>query len=50
MGQFEIGVTMNVYGHLFEGAQAKLTDDLNGLVDKTRGGRDPDANPPPDLT
>ena len=36
MGHSEIGVTMNVYGHLFEGAQAKLTNDLNGLVDSTR--------------
>ncbi len=36
MGHSEIGVTMNVYGHLFEGAQRRLTDDLNGLVDRTR--------------
>jgi integrase len=36
MGHSEIGVTMNVYGHLFEGAQAKLTDDLSALVDASR--------------
>ena len=36
MGHSEIGVTMNVYGHLFQGAQAKLTSDLDGLVSKTR--------------
>ena len=36
MGHSEIGVTMNVYGHLFEGAQAKLTDDLSNLVESTR--------------
>ena len=27
---------MNVYGHLFQGAQAKLTNDLDGLVNRTR--------------
>lgn len=36
MGHSEIGVTMDVYGHLFQGAQAKLTNDLSGLVEETR--------------
>ena len=37
MGHSEIGVGMNVYGHLFEGAQAKLTDALDALMEATRG-------------
>jgi integrase len=36
MGHTEIGVTMNVYGHLFEGKQRELTRDLNDLLDRTR--------------
>ena len=44
MGHSEIGVTMNVYGHLFKGAQAKLTNDLDGLVTRTR------QQPPDDET
>ena len=36
MGHSEFGVTMNVYGHLFEGAQARLSDDLDALVTRTR--------------
>lgn len=46
MGHSEIGVTMNVYGHLFEGAQVKLTEGLDGLVNSTRGDRELDAKPP----
>ena len=34
MGHTEIGVTMNVYGHLFEGAQGELTQDLDDLLEK----------------
>jgi integrase len=36
MGHTEIGVTMNVYGHLYEGKQRELTADLDGLLDRTR--------------
>jgi hypothetical protein len=36
MGHTEIGVTMNVYGHLFEGKQRELTSDLNDLLHRTR--------------
>ena len=36
MGHSEIGVTMNVYGHLFEGAQQRLTDQLDELVSDRR--------------
>jgi hypothetical protein len=36
MGHTEIGVTMNVYGHLYEGKQRELTKDLDGLLDRTR--------------
>ena len=36
MGHSEIGVTMNVYGHLFEGAQQRLTDQLDELVAERR--------------
>lgn len=36
MGHTEIGVTMNVYGHLFEGAQGQLTVDLDALLTRTR--------------
>ena len=31
MGHREIGVTMNVYGHLFDGKQDELTNDLDDL-------------------
>lgn len=36
MGHTEIGVTMNVYGHLFEGAQGQLTQDLDDLLGRSR--------------
>ena len=36
MGHTEIGVTMNVYGHLFEGAQGQLTQDLDDLLERSR--------------
>jgi integrase len=36
MGHTEIGVTMNVYGHLFDGKQHELTSDLDDLLDRTR--------------
>lgn len=36
MGHTEIGVTMNVYGHLFEGAQGELTKDLDALLERSR--------------
>lgn len=36
MGHSEIGVTMNVYGHLFDGKQRELTSDLDDLLDRTR--------------
>ncbi len=36
MGHTEIGVTMNVYGHLFEGAQGQLTRDLDDLLERSR--------------
>jgi integrase len=36
MGRTEIGVTMNVYGHLFEGAQGQLTKDLDDLLERSR--------------
>jgi hypothetical protein len=36
MDHTEIGVTMNVYGHLYEGKQRELTEDLNNLLDRTR--------------
>ena len=36
MGHTEIGVTMNVYGHLFEGAQGELTKDLDDLLERSR--------------
>lgn len=45
MGHTEIGVTMNVYGHVFEGAQGQLTEDLDALLTRTRaeanGSKDP---------
>ncbi len=41
MGHSEIGVTMNVYGHLFHDKQEKLTNDLDALVERTRN------TPPP---
>jgi hypothetical protein len=42
MGHTEIGVTMNVYGHLFAGKQRELTENLDGLLDQTpsRANRD----------
>ena len=36
MGHTEIGVTMNVYGHLFEGKQRELTSDLDELLGRVR--------------
>jgi integrase len=36
MGHTEIGVTMDVYGHLFEGAQGQLTQDLDDLLERSR--------------
>jgi integrase len=36
MGHSEIGVTMNVYGHLFEGTQHHLTAELDGLVTRSK--------------
>ena len=36
MGHSEIGVTMNVYGHLFEGAQEALTENLDAAVHRTK--------------
>jgi integrase len=36
MGHAEIGVTMNVYGHLFSNAQERLTADLDELRARTR--------------
>lgn len=36
MGHTEIGVTMNVYGHLFEGKQRELTADLDQLLLRVR--------------
>ena len=37
-GRTEIGVTMNAYGHLFEGAQGELTKDLDDLLEEPFGG------------
>jgi integrase len=42
MGHSEIGVTMNDYGHLFDGKQRELTSDLDDLLDRTRS--KPEAN------
>lgn len=36
MGHTEIGVTMNVYGHLYEGKQRELTRDLDELLGRSR--------------
>ncbi len=36
MGHTEIGVTMDVYGHLFKGAQGQLTQDLDNLIERSR--------------
>ena len=36
MGHTEIGVTMDVYGHLFKGAQGQLTQDLDDLIGRSR--------------
>jgi integrase len=36
MGHSEIGVTMNVYGHLFDGKQRELTTHLDDLLGRTR--------------
>jgi integrase len=36
MGHTEIGVTMDVYGHLFKGAQGQLTQDLEDLIERSR--------------
>ena len=35
MGHTEIGVTVNVYGHLFEVAQGELTQDLDDLLERS---------------
>lgn len=45
MGHTEIGVTMNVYGHLFEGKQRELTRDLDDLLGRTRA--DSEVEPEP---
>jgi integrase len=44
MGHSEIGVTMNVYGHLFQDKQEKLTNDLDALVERTRQPGRPDSS------
>ena len=44
MGHSEIGVTMNVYGHLFQDKQEKLTNDLDALVERTRQPGRPDPS------
>ena len=36
MGHSEIGVTMDVYGHLFQDKQERLTNDLDALVERAR--------------
>ncbi len=36
IGHTEIGVTMNVYGHLFEGKLRELTSDLDALLGRVR--------------
>jgi integrase len=41
MGQSDSSVTLREYGHLFEGTQAKLTEQLDALVQAT------EATPPP---
>ena len=46
MGHTEIGVTMNVYGHLFEGAQGQLTKDLDDLLGRTRSSAQEAASRP----
>lgn len=46
MGHTEIGVTMNVYGHLFEGAQGQLTQDLDDLLERSRA--EVSSEPEPD--
>lgn len=43
MGHTEIGVTMNVYGHLFDGKQFELTGDLDDLLRRTREGNGDDG-------
>jgi integrase len=40
MGHTEIGVTMNVYGHLYEGKQRELTSDLDNMLDRSRTTRE----------
>ena len=45
MGHTEIGVTMNVYGHLFEGAQGQLTQDLDDLLERSRAELSSDPEP-----
>ena len=47
MGHTEIGVTMNVYGHLFEGKQRELTSDLDDLLGRTRAGTERDSQADP---
>ena len=36
MGHSGIGVTMNVYRHLFDGKQRELTSDIDDLLDRSR--------------
>jgi hypothetical protein len=48
MGHTEIGVKMNVYGHLFDGALGQLTKDLDALLQSIRTSR-PTPTDPADL-
>lgn len=41
MGHTEIGITMNVYGHIFEGKQRELSRNLDDLLDRTRSSKRP---------
>jgi integrase len=43
MGHSDPSVTLREYGHLFEGAQEKLTQQLEGLRSATEGFRSRDA-------
>jgi hypothetical protein len=36
MGHTDPTVTLRVYGHLFDGAQERLTAELDGLRERTR--------------
>ena len=46
MGQSEIGVTMDVYGHLFQDKQERLTNDPDALVERTRRSGAPPTSVP----